>query len=68
MGKEQRTSERVSEHVSWWQRRAQRLAEAEDGTAKRAERSPREQLEKLDERLGSGMGAERERERLEAML
>lgn len=44
--------------------RNNRRAEAEDRQIKRSERGPKAQIEVLNERLGSGKGAKKERARL----
>lgn len=49
-------------------RKVQRQKEAIEAAEKRASRSPREQLFLLDERLGVGQGAKKERERLMKMI
>jgi len=45
-------------------RRDQRRSDALQRTEERAQRSPQEQIRRLDELLGVGVGAQRERARL----
>lgn len=45
-------------------RRTERRKEAEALAAERAKRSPKEQLALLDKKLGKGVGAKKERDRL----
>lgn len=49
-------------------RKAQRLEESKVRDAERAQRSPSEQLELLDSKLGKGLGAVKERARLSNQL
>ena len=46
----------------------QRRQESIDRQAERVSRTNKQQLEKLDERLGKGVGATKERERLQALI
>ena len=50
------------------QRRADLLEVVEENKSTRAKRSPQQQLDLLDERLGHGLGAGRERKRLQKLL
>lgn len=56
--------ERNSTHVCRHERRQRRWDGADAREKARATRTPSQQLAKLDERLGKGQGAARERERL----
>lgn len=49
-------------------RRAQLREDAEERAVERSSRSPEQQLARLDDQLGPGVGAKRERSRLSAML
>jgi hypothetical protein len=49
-------------------RKAARAASAQQLAAERAQRSPAQQLAVLDQRLGAGQGAKRERARLASQL
>lgn len=46
------------------QKRPERISGAIDRQAEARERSPQDQLARLDQRLGEGVGAKRERARL----
>lgn len=48
--------------------RADRRKNAEALAAERAKRSPQQQLKKLDDKLGVGVGAVKERARLQALI
>jgi len=50
------------------QRRAQLGEDAKERATERSSRSPEQQLARLDDQLGPGVGAKRERSRLGAML
>ena len=50
------------------QRRADLLEVVEENKSARTKRSPQQQLDLLDERLGAGIGASRERKRLQGLL
>jgi hypothetical protein len=52
----------------WAERKAAKLETALQRKAEREKRSPQEQLDLLDKRLGKDQGAARERARLQAML
>ena len=54
--------------VNSFAHREKRAISAKLCAEERAKRSPAEQLAELDRRLGEGMGAKKERERLSAML
>ena len=49
-------------------RREKRQREAIERQSRREKRTPQEQLQILDQRLGPGIGAERERARLTSMI
>jgi hypothetical protein len=50
------------------QRRAELLEVAEENVKARAKRTPQQQLDLLDKRLGEGLGAGRERKHLQELL
>jgi len=50
------------------QRRVELHEVAEENTKERAKRTPQQQLDLLDKRLGTGIGAVRERKHLQKLL
>lgn len=52
----------------WFERQEEKKALAEENAKKRANRSAKQQLEELDFRLGKGIGAKRERDRLNTAI
>jgi hypothetical protein len=52
----------------WQARKQEKLDSAQRRLSDRAQRSPEQQLALLDQRLGEGVGAKRERARLQSLI
>ncbi len=68
MGKKREGSPKTSSHVCHHPFKKRRQDAAIVQTERRNERSAKEQLEELDRRLGVGVGALKERARLQKMI
>lgn len=63
-----RVSGRINPGGRYGYRKHYRQKSAQELAEKRAQRTPQQQLEELDRRLGPGVGAVRERARLQAQI